>query len=288
MLSFLNSNWYRQYPFKGDTSLIATSGELLPNDILSGCRLMLDQSHMGTGVQVKRLYHHAGTINVEFVAMNSSLNSGILGYAHGIITTANQSVMVTSDVPTFSGFITIGNQDTLQTTKCYNFADGDAILEPSTITIYTPPPITGLTHQDQKLTGQVTFVPTNLIMTVANNNIHFDVLKPDEVESRSDADHSVILLTCLNPVIGGINTVQPIKTTDYYNIDIYGIAPVEILHNHTTEDITVTSSLELVDICNPVNIPPTANVNGIIWNSNTSTYDITTTTQPEWQQWGTL
>ena len=269
-LSFLNANWYRQYPFRSDINLTDNNGNTPSNDIMVGCRLMVDIANYPSYLLgITKLYYNQG-----FVAVELSSNTGVLGVAKGQITQSNQSLPISSLVPTFSGSVVIGNPDSVQDQACFVYSVTSGALEPSTITVYPPPTITGVVHNG-RITGQVTFAPTNLTISSSGQTITFTVIAPTDVASR--VDKTARLLTCANPIISGINTVKPFPTTNGNNIDIYGIDPVTI-STGSGGVVTVGTTKTVAEVCKPQTIPPTD-------DSNAYPFDITTTETTEWKTW---
>ncbi len=258
-LSFINTNWYRKYPFKATTDL-SYSGIQLPTDIIVGARLMTDSLYP---VYITKIWINNLVINIELTS-----NNIVIGYCTDKLQANNQALTIKSlSSVAISGFITIGNIDNCVTPQFYAL---NAELEPSTITLFNPPAIKGIEHNGELMTGIGTIQSSSLAVTTTNN-INIAVITPDEVASRLDRTSQ--LLTCNNPIISGINTVKPNLAG---NIDVYGIHPVRI--TVTQGVLTIDTEEEIGDLCSPVNIPP-------IDTSNIYFEDIVTTTTTEWQTW---
>lgn len=266
-LSFLNSNWYRRYPFRKSATTIDANGSVLPTDLIVGCRVTTDFAHKD--VYISKVFTSNGQISIEF-----SGNSHVLGTAQGTITNSNQAIPIIPVINNFAGYVIVGNLDTTQNIANYTFTSSTGLLEASTITIFTPPAITSLIHNGQKMTGKAVFQVTGLVLGVDGQVIGLTVLAPSDVASR--VDQTSALLTCSNPIISGINSVTPSPNGSGNNIDIYGISPVTISIVDGVIQVG-TIGLTLADVCQPVNIPPL---------DTTETYgDITTATVTEWSTW---
>jgi hypothetical protein len=269
-LSFLNANWLRKYPFKASSSLSTDNGLVMPNDIIVGVRLMTNSSNLQ--IKVSKVVIKGGVISIEFGNGTDTHDPvRILGTAIGKAMQDNQVLKVTSVLPAFSGFVVIGNPDRLKEDATYIFNSDNGTLEPSTFTVFTPPPISHLQHHGAKLAGNVAIEVTGLDMGVSGNSISLSVIAPNDVASRKDRTST--LLTCTNPIISGINSVKPNSDNE---IDIYGVAPVRV--TVSGPNIVIDTEKTVTDVCQPVNIPPT---------DNTDVYhgDATTVDDPEWKNW---
>lgn len=260
-LSFLNSNWYRKYPLQSTAGM-----DGFPDDLIVGCRIM----YTDPVVYISKV-----TTNNNFISIEFHNNSTVIGTAQGTVSLDAITLSIVPIDTNLSGFIIIGNIDSTVANSTYSFDSTTGALEPSVITIFTPPGVTNITTSTNTLTGNILIDPTNLTMTVDSNSIELDVIAPTDISSRMD--RTANLLTCLNPIISGINSVVPLLKDGNWNIDIYGIAPIQI--TSIAGKITVgTNGVSLPNICNQTNIPPL---------DETSDYhgDIMTVDSPEWQSW---
>ena len=264
-LAFINANWTRSYPIKGGCDFTCLSGNVLPKDVFVGARITTDPIYRN--IYVSKVVTNNGIVSIEF-----RCGEQVLGAATAKVVNDNQTIPITSLYPNFSGYIVIGNKDSLDTNQTYLFDNNALLLEPSTITVFVPPAITGIKVKNKTITGKVVFNSTTLTITSDAFGTNFTTIAPSTVASR--LDKTATGLTCKNPVISGINTVKPDLSG---NIDIYGIDPVVI--STSTGKVTIsTPDLPLTEACKKQNIPPTN-------NSDSYFDDVTTTTQPEWKTW---
>jgi hypothetical protein len=91
---------------------------------------------------------------------------------------------------------------------------------------------------------------SNLDAVIGKDSIEFSVVSPLEIVSRGD--FTAGLLTCKNPVIGSINTVQG------HNIDIVGIKPVTVVVSGGKIEIG-SEGVTVEEVCKPIVIPPVNN-----------------------------
>lgn len=269
-LSFINSNWRRRFPFKA-TASVQDSGseEELSNDVIVGCRLSSSLDYCQC--YISRVLLKQGKVSVEF-----SSEGVVLGVANGPHTKNNQSFKITGLQPFFAGFVILGNVAAVQyADRVYNFTADSGAIEDSLVTVYPAPDVSGLLHNGKVLTGEVKLELANMDAAVGNETIDFSVVNPVNIISRQD--FTAELLTCKNPVIGGINSVEPKKSSGSNNIDIVGIAPVTITVVGGTVQVG-SGDIEVPDICKTIVLPPA--------NNNDKYYtDIKTATEQEWKQW---
>jgi hypothetical protein len=268
-LSFFNANWFRSYPVKAGSSFVSQAGDALPKDIIVGCRLTVDAAHKD--ICISKVVVNQGMVNIELCS-----GSTVLGTVAGIPGYDNQTLRISSETspvyPKFSGSVIIGNRDSLQGRHTWLFDAGALPLEPSTITVFTPPAISGIQAHGIRITGKVNFASNTLNVSNSGNGIYFSTIIASSVASKQDK--TAVGLTCANPVISGINGLTPNQAG---NIDIYGITPVVVTAGSGSLQLG-TPTLPLADICARQNLPPADNVDAYIG-------DITTATDPEWKSW---
>jgi hypothetical protein len=239
------------------------SRDELANDVIVGCRISSTDTYKE--VYVSKVYIKQGRISIEFTS--SGL---ILGVANGIISADNQTLKITGMQSFFSGYVIIGNRFAVnEADRSYHFDSSSGAIEDSCITVYPVPGVTKLIHNGKELTGSVELNLSNLDAVIGKDSIEFSVVSPLEIVSRGD--FTAGLLTCKNPVIGSINTVQG------HNIDIVGIKPVTVVVSGGKIEIG-SEGVTVEEVCKPIVIPP-------VNNSDAYYTDIETALLKEWQTW---
>lgn len=261
-LSFIQSNWYRQYPFKQEHGEVDTTGLRMPTDLIVGARLCLES--VDYPVFIPKVVTNNGVFSAEIWT-----NSSVIAWASAKITESNQVVPVYAMAGGQIGSLTIGNPNSCVLEQSFIFTVGTGELEPSVITKLPKPAVPSLTIKNVALTGNVTFASSTIDIA---SPVKLSLVTPQDVTSRKDklADN----LTCDNPVIGSINYVLPDKTNQ---IKIVAVAPLSIvdLGNNTFQ--LTTDPYTKTQICKRYNIPPT--------NPSSTPIGTLATTTPEYPTW---
>ena len=262
-LSFVQSNWLRSYPFRAGTEL-DLSNNVVPTDLLAALKITCEASELE--VYISKIVTNNGTISITF-----SGASGPIGFANGVILMSNQSLLIHNQKNGVIGNVTIGNPDSVNTRQTFTFNSTIGLVEPSTVTVISPPSVTSLNIKGNKLVGAIKLT-SNTAGITAGGSIGLNVNRPADIQSRNDISAS--RLTCGNNVISGINTVSP---DEHGNIDIYAIAPVQV--SIVDGNIKLDSpDTPLSVICKTLNLPP-------IDSTQTSHQSISSIANPEWHGW---
>ena len=267
-LSFIKSNWLRQYPFKANCGLLDNNGNAVPKDIVVALRLTCVPSDLD--IYIDRIYTASGVVNISFSGSN-----GPLGYATSAITDANQNILIKSYAGGIIGNVTVGNPDSTQPVQTFTFNNVNGLIEPTTVLAVPTPTIKDLKIKGSKLVGRINIF-SNSLNIAASTTLNISVISPAEIESRKDLSSKY--LTCENQIIGGINGVTPNKNN---NIDIYTIDPLEISINEVdgiAQLYLSTPDITLDQLCKLINSPP-ADL------TDTPHEDIDEITVPEWKSW---
>ena len=237
-LSFIQSNWLRQYPFRAECGQLDLNGTVVPRDILVGLRLSITGS---LDVYVSKIITNGGYISVEFCS-----GEGFVGVANSRLTNDNEAILV-KNASGVIGTVTIGNTDSCEANQLFQFDSTSGKVEPSTLTPVAAPAVKSITIKGKALTGNLTLASSTVgILDAGESEIYLSVLVPSTVASRQDKQAR--FLTCDKPVVGGINGVVPDSNG---NIDIYTIAPLSISAGVLSITVPDGSSL-----CQVYNIPP--------------------------------
>ena len=244
-LSFLQSNWFRQYPFKDGQGGLDLYGNTLPTDILVGMRLSLPD--VSSVVYVKRLTANNGVVGVEI--WNDSV---LVGAASGLVTTSNTVLPVRINGGAV-GSVTIGNPDSCITKQSYSFDNTNGQIEPSVITKVPSPGLAALNVKGAAMTGDITISSNSVNI---GSGLYLSLLTPQDVASRKD--QQTVSLTCDGHIIGGINKVIPDRTG---KINIVAVAPLVITKiDESTYKLTLEddghSAIGFSTLCKPLNMPP--------------------------------
>ena len=270
-IGFLNENWLRAYPIQYSAGRISTTGQALPDYLIVAARLTTDATN--ADVYVSRIVINYGLVSVEF-----SSGTQVLGSANGLVTKANTTLPVVPLYTNFHGNVTIGDFTKLQVQASYNFTQASTLLEPTTVTVFTPPAVTSLTVKGKTLTGSINFVSTSTDISTNVSGLTFTVISPAYIASRQDKTSA--LLSCNNKVISGINDVMP---DDQGNIDIFCINPLQI-SGLVFSTPTMQNGTGATGVCKGYNIPPTPNPDTAnVYNTGNG--DILTAAGPEWAAW---
>lgn len=285
-ISFIQSNWLRQYPFQDGNGEVDLNSNVMPASLIVGLRITC----LGSDLE---LYINKVVINLGLININFAGSNGDIGYAGGAITEDNQSLTIYSYANGGAiGNVMIGDASLVKTQQTYLFNSSNGAIEPSTVIVMPVPGVFSLyvLNKSPSYTGDVEFVSKTINITTAGSDIFWSVLNPSAITSRQD-NHAE-LLTCNNTVISGINTVIPDASG---NIDIYAIAPLAVaiqVVDGRQQLVFSTPGLGLdetdpvltgglLNLCKLANIPPTntSNTYGTAFSS------ITTTTLPEYESW---
>jgi hypothetical protein len=267
-LNFIQSNWLRQYPFRNFNGGFDSYNNKLPTDIIVGLKISCLLSDLD--LYINKIVTDNGNIGITFAG-----NNGPIGYANSVITTNNQNLIIYNFNEGVIGNVTIGNSARIMPKQTFSFNNTNGLIEGSTITIISPPLVTGITIKGTTMTGAITLTSTSLGINTGSE-LNLSVLYPVNILSRGDL--SSTQLSCNNFVISGINTVIPNLNG---NIDIYAISPLVIstgVVDGVTQLIITTPGITLSNVCVPINLPP-------INPSQTSYEPINTIVNPEYSTW---
>lgn len=276
-LDFLNKNLFRKYPVRAESTWTTEAGTELPLSLFTSLRL----STLATrkNVYIKFIVIKTNYVNVSLVHRDDPVTNPAspeygLGCFSGYLTSDYQDLTFTSFDGFTDGTMTVGKiSDFASVIGGHQLSYTNGKIEDALIFCYVPPVVTNLLVKNQEVTGNITLSLENLTATTVNPDVSLAVTNSSIIASRGDLNS--IYNNCGLPIIARINTVPPDENG---NIDIWGIAPIEI---HVDYSITVdTGALGVDDICTKAvhNIPP---------ENLTDTYytDIMTATQMEWQSW---
>jgi hypothetical protein len=274
-LSFIQSNWLRQYPFQKNSGIIDVNLNKVPTDILVGLRLMIP--YTTNAVYVNKLTTNAGQVSIEFCTGTTTF----LGSATGVVTNSNTTLPITTNEGGSIGTVTIGNPDSCQPIAAYFFNSTIGLVEPSTITRLTLPGMPAWKVKSALLTGAVTLSSDTIAV---GSGPSLALLTPLDVASREDYQPNY--LTCQNSVIGSINNVLPDSSN---NLNIVAIEPLKItalgngMFSLTLDNIVLYNNSNPrtgpQQLCINYNIPPDN-------ETSTPTVPLTTATAeyPTWPQ----
>lgn len=270
-VDFLNKNTFRRYPLRADKSVESTEGMSLPDELF--CAAQFSTPGWVTGLQIRRIYVNENYINI-LVSCFQGPTLTYLGYFDGNITADYTKLTFSPLDPTVYGMLMLGKMDALKALHgFYNFADASAVFEDSLVTYVTPPAVRGITVAGKTLTGRISMEYSNIQQIANPAALQLDVLSKDSIRAKNDK--SAKFGSCRTNPIGSINTVPPDSDG---NIDIYGIAPLQI---HVSPgglrfDIVGVSKSELC--AEDRRIPPLIPISSYL-------KDITKATVPEWKTW---
>ena len=270
-IGFLNENWLRSYPIQASAGQTDMAGCKLPADLIAAARLTTDAAN--ADVYISKVVVNYGVVSIEF-----SSGVRVLGCANGVIKKPNTTLTVAPLYVNFHGSVTIGDHTKLNMQVCYNFVQAETLLEPTVVTVFTPPAVSALKIKCQVLTGDVVFASTTTDISTNVAGMTFSVIAPAYIASRQDKTST--LLSCNNKVISGINDVVP---DDRGNIDIYCISPLQI-SGLVFSTPTMQNNGGAGGVCKPYNIPPTPD-SDTANEYNNGKGDILTATAPEWSTW---
>lgn len=275
-LSFIQANWQRCYPFIfiDGQEFMDSNNNVVPMDLVVGLRITISPAEFGS-IYINHIYTNNYNVSISFASP-----IGDLGYANGTITDDNQSLTIYDYLGGVRGNVVIGNQQSTLAQQSFTFTSGNGSVEPSTVLVLPLPPITNIqiNGKGPGYTGNINFTSSTLNID-AGANLVISAMNPSTITSRGDklAEY----LTCVNPVISGINTVTPDKNG---NINIFSIDPVRITQPNSPagpiifnvnglvmdENSTTSNNLCTLTISPPIN--------------PSNTYGELTTT-PEWKNW---
>lgn len=217
---FLNKNWYRKYPLRASSDYQDVYGTFLPLSLFAGAGLSVYLDFVD--VFINKIVIQGQHINVT-VASRTQTGVVALGYFDAEITQSNQVLNLNSIHPWASGHLIIGDQAALSgRAGSYIFSYTNGKIEDSLVFGYMPPKVTSFHHGTGQITGFISLALENLTTSVESNNLSFNVV--DKTLTTPDFFRTVGTLSCLNPIITGINTVVPDENG---NIDLYAIEPLQ-------------------------------------------------------------
>lgn len=292
--NWLSKNLFRNYPIKGvsnsnpsstESTLLSLEGVTIPTNFISAIKLTTTIDYID--VYISRVY----VINNYVCITLACGNSLYLGSFMGFIEEDFQVLTLSTEENKAYGILVFGQIESLAgLSGAYNFNKSVALLEDSVITVAPIPALTSITVGNTKFTGDIKFSYDNVVMKdVVDspvNTINLDVVNKRPLYSRGDI--SSVLGNCKNPTIASINGVPPDENG---NIDIYSIAPVNLIYAYQHNKFNLgTSGITIKDVCGTkteYRVP--------ITEANTMTYhdQLAQVTQlretpkitPEWKTW---
>ena len=264
-LEFLNKNLYRKYPFRSGSSMKTSLGIDIPQDLLAGASITTGAG--ATDVYISKIYCKGGFLNLTI-----STSEGVLGCFSGKVVNNYQSLLFTPFIKQVSGFMLAGTPEAVASMEGTHYVDSaNGRLEDSLVFSFTPPGVTAINHEAQRVTGDVTIAGTNITITNAENDLGLAVIDKSKITSNNDAN--AYCGTCPTPSIKLINTVPPDGSG---NIDVIGIAPVVITVESGKLLITL-GDLTLDTFCPQDKLAP---------DNPSGTYpEFLTAEDPEWKSW---
>lgn len=270
-VDFLNKNTLRRFPLRADKGVESTQGTSLPDELF--CSAQFSTPGWAERLQIRRVYVSEGYINVLVSCYNGPTLT-YLGYFDGNVTADYTKLTFSSLDPSVYGMLMIGKTGALASLHgFYDFANDTAVFEDSLVTYVTPPAVRGIIIGDQTLTGRISMEYSNVQQIANPTALQLDVLSKDSIRAKNDK--SAKFSSCRTNPIGSMNTVLPDSEG---NIDIYGIAPLQIhvSHGGLRFDVVGVSKSELC--AEERRIPPLIPISSYL-------KDITKATVPEWKTW---
>lgn len=271
-LDFLNKNMYRKYPFQDTCTLVSSDGSVLPQGLITSIQL-------STKYNTHELYVSKIVVTQKYVSItvNNAADDAPIGCFAGRVLKDFEILpfKVFSNYSYVSGNATLGKKEILNSCLGIYTFETPLLIEDSCIFCFTPPLVSGITHDSKRLTGRITTsVSTDLRQSFPTDlELSLEVVNTAGILSNNE--FSGDLETCNTPLIKKINTVQPNSSG---NIDIYGILPISI--NISTGQLVFDNPLDLIDVCPEKNkISPPVN------NSNDYYTDMLETDTVEWRTW---
>ncbi len=270
-VDFLNKNTFRRYPLRADKSVESLEGTSLPDELF--CAAQFSTPGWVERLQIRRVYVNEGYINV-LVSCYNGANLTYVGYFDGNITSDCTKLTFSSLDPAIYGMLMIGKASAIsQLHGFYTFGTDTAVFEDGLVTYLTPPVVRGLIVGGKTLSGRIGLEYSNVQQIANPTMLQLDVLSKDSIRAKNDK--SAKFGSCRTNPIGSMNTVLPDSEG---NIDIYGIAPLQI---HVSPgglrfDVVGVSKHELC--AEDRRIPPLIPISAYL-------KDITKATVPEWKTW---
>lgn len=270
-VDFLNKNTLRSYPIRADCSKLSQGGAVIPTTLFCAAQFSVPGNY--SKVALSRIYINDNYINILVSARDGNTLT-YLGFFDGRVYEDFQRLTFSAVDPAVYGMLTIGSKDALLGYQGFHTFDPDNMLiEDSLVTAITPPAVLALAVGATLLTGRVGLELTNIQKITNPIDLQLDVVAKELV--RATADKSAQFNNCPTNPIGSMNGVLPDENG---NIDIYGIAPINV--RITSIGLSLEApSINRQELCaEETRIPPLITI---------STYlkDITKTTVPEWQTW---
>lgn len=270
-VDFLNKNTLRSYPLRVDVSKVSQDGEVIPAALFCAAQFTITGNY--TKVALSSIYVNGDYINVLVSARNGN-TLVYIGFFNGQVQNDYQKLTFSAIDPAVYGMLLVGTKEAVQGYQGFHiFNPDDALIEDGLVTVITPPAVRALVIGTDHLTGRVGLELTNIQKVANPTALQLDVLSKDSV--RAVADKSPQFSNCPTNPIGAINGVLPDENG---NIDIYGIAPVQVRITPIGLSLEVPT-INRHELCaEDERIPPLITI---------STYlkDITKSTTPEWKTW---
>ncbi|RTL07815.1 hypothetical protein EKK58_01320 [Candidatus Dependentiae bacterium] len=270
-VDFLNKNTFRRYPLRADKGVASNEGTELPDELF--CAAQFSAPGWVQKLQIRRVYVNEDYINILVSCYNGPTLTYI-GYFDGNVTADFSKLTFSSLDPTIYGMLMIGRAAAVRSLHgFYNFGNDTALFEDSLVTHISPPFVRSILVGGKTLSGRISLEYNNVQQIANPAALQLDVLSKDSIRARND--RSAQFGSCRTNPIGSMNTVSPDNDG---NIDIYGIAPLQI---HVSPgglrfDIVGVSRSELC--AEDRRIPPLIPISSYL-------RDITRATTPEWKTW---
>lgn len=250
-VEFLNKNWYRKYPLRATSEYKDAYGNTLPLSLFAGANLSVYSTYVDAFIN--KIVIKQARINVT-VSARTQTGITALGYFDAQITQSNQVLHMVAIQPFASGHLVIGDASVLTGLDgAYILDYTNGKIEDSLIFSYPPPAVVKIVHGQTEVTGFLNFTFENLTQVTSGQSISFTVDNKDL--TTPNFFRTVGTLSCLNPIITGINSVVPDENG---NIDIFAIQPLAIDIDEGAGRITLSIPDEGVraNMCEPAEIIP--------------------------------
>ena len=268
---FLNKNTLRNYPLRGDSSLVSDAGVKMPLAVFTGAQFSTTAEY--PFLYISKVYVKDGYINVLVSSIVASVATPV-GYFDGRIKEDYQTLKMTAIAPAAYGAIILGPMDTFTGFQGYHTYTSQATrVEDSLLTYVTPPGLTAISVGKDTLAGHLALEYVNVRRSTAIGLLGLEVINKDQVKAKNDV--SAKFSNCGVPAIGDMNGVTPDEAG---NIDIYGISPIELQVTAQGLRLTVPTITRAKLCVEEKRIPP-------LVQSSTYNRAIGAATQPEWKGW---
>ena len=270
-LDFLNKNTLRNYPLRGDAAIVTNEGDPLPTGLIASAQFSSPSSF--PFMYVSRIYVSGTYVNILMASTVASVKTYV-GFFDGKLDDDYQTLKLASIFPTVYGAMTFGPLSVIRNYQGFHtLTETAGRIEDSLHTYIVPPGLASVSSKGSRLTGTVGLEYNNVRRISDLADLKLEVVNKELVRAKNDT--SPLFGNCGTLAISSMNNVTP---DEQGNIDIYGIAPLEVTVTPAGIGLSVPSITRAELCAGEKRIPP-------LTESSIYSRDITTVTFPEWQLW---